>query len=226
MIRRPPPIHCAEKPLDTSPHEWLNHWHQQLMTRRRFLLSAVGGSLTLLFPLSARTKQQQDPARQVQTWTVLAEVLEHLFPEESSTESRDGQVIPGAARLGSVDYLRNTLRDMDRDSALDDGDRTFIPQGVVWLEDLAQQHHQASFTHLDHSQRESLLRQVASSSAGENWIGTLMYYLCESLLTDPVYGGNRDGLGWAWLQHTPGFPRPPEDKTLITLRARRDGRTI
>lgn len=222
MIRRPRPLSCAEKPMDTAPHDWLKDWHQQLMTRRRFLLSAVGGSLTLLFPLSARSEKSQNPAPEVQTWVVLAEVLEHLLPEETT----DGKIIPGATRLGSVDYLRNTLKGMARDAGLDDGDRTFIPQGVVWLEDLAQQNHQASFVELDHSQRESLLRQVASSSAGENWITTLMFYLCESLLTDPVYGGNRGGQGWAWLQHTPGFPRPPEDKTLLTLRAMRDGRTV
>ena len=30
----------------------------------------------------------------------------------------------------------------------------------------------------------------------------------EALLTDPAYGGNPDGIGWRWLGHTPGYPRP------------------
>ena len=30
---------------------------------------------------------------------------------------------------------------------------------------------------------------------------------------DPVYGGNPDGIGWKWLMHPPGFPRPPKGKT-------------
>jgi gluconate 2-dehydrogenase gamma chain len=27
-----------------------------------------------------------------------------------------------------------------------------------------------------------------------------------------VYGGNPDGIGWRWLGHVPGYPRPPADK--------------
>jgi gluconate 2-dehydrogenase gamma chain len=34
----------------------------------------------------------------------------------------------------------------------------------------------------------------------------------EALLTDPAYGGNPGGIGWRWLQHVPGYPRPPMDK--------------
>ena len=31
----------------------------------------------------------------------------------------------------------------------------------------------------------------------------------EGFFADPVYGGNSNGIGWAWLEHQPGFPRPP-----------------
>ena len=33
-------------------------------------------------------------------------------------------------------------------------------------------------------------------------------YIFEALLSDPVYGGNPEGIGWRWLGHRPGFPRP------------------
>jgi gluconate 2-dehydrogenase gamma chain len=69
-----------------------------------------------------------------------------------------------------------------------------------------------SFLALDDEQQELVLRDIAESDAGENWLSTLLTYLFEALLTDPVYGGNPGGIGWKWLQHVPGFPRPPLDK--------------
>jgi gluconate 2-dehydrogenase gamma chain len=36
----------------------------------------------------------------------------------------------------------------------------------------------------------------------------LLDYIMEALLTDPVYGGNPNSIGWQWLKHQPGFPRP------------------
>jgi gluconate 2-dehydrogenase gamma chain len=55
------------------------------------------------------------------------------------------------------------------------------------------------------------LHQIVDSSAGENWLSLLLYYLFESLTLDPVYGGNPDGIGWHWLEHQPGFPRPTKE---------------
>jgi len=46
----------------------------------------------------------------------------------------------------------------------------------------------------------------------------LLTYILEALLTDPVYGGNPNGIGWTWLQHQPGFPTPTEDKKYYKLR--------
>ena len=59
-----------------------------------------------------------------------------------------------------------------------------------------------------------LLRQIAKSTAGENWLATLLSYIFEALLAAPIYGGNPGGVGWKWLQHQPGFPLP--DKVSLT----------
>ena len=64
-----------------------------------------------------------------------------------------------------------------------------------------------------------MLRRIAASPAGENWLSTLILYLMEALLTDPAYGGNPGGIGWRWLRHTPGYPRPTPDKTYPRLLA-------
>ena len=53
----------------------------------------------------------------------------------------------------------------------------------------------------------------------------ILTYLLQALLTDPVYGGNPNGVGWKWLHHQPGFPRPPKDETYFKLQNKRT-RTI
>ena len=57
-----------------------------------------------------------------------------------------------------------------------------------------------------------MLRHTAGYDGGENWLSTLLLYIFEALLTDPVYGGNPNGIGWKWLGHNPGLPRPTADK--------------
>ena len=88
-----------------------------------------------------------------------------------------------------------------------------------WLNDLSRQRYQRSFTALDASEQETVLRQIEQSKAGRNWLSLLLTYLLEALLADPVYGGNPGGIGWQWLEHQPGFPTPPEDKSWFKLAA-------
>jgi len=45
-----------------------------------------------------------------------------------------------------------------------------------------------------------------------------LYYLLDGLLSDPAYGSNHGEIGSQWLQHQPGFPRPPADKIYGKLR--------
>ena len=36
----------------------------------------------------------------------------------------------------------------------------------------------------------------------------VLSYILEALATDPIYGGNTNEIGWDWLEHQPGMPRP------------------
>ena len=65
-----------------------------------------------------------------------------------------------------------------------------------------------SFIELNQAQREAMLRRIETNPVGRYWLSLMIYYLLEALLADPVYGGNIDTVGWQWLQHAPGFPRP------------------
>jgi gluconate 2-dehydrogenase gamma chain len=185
------------------------------ISRREFITRlTVLGSLAAAYPAAALQRLRshatsvnelhwldQDP------WKTIAAVQQQLFP---STEDS-----PGASDFRAIVYLRNTIEN----PAADGEDKTFIVNGVGWLNDLSRQRYQRSFTALDASEQETVLRQIEQSKAGRNWLSLLLTYLLEALLADPVYGGNPGGIGWQWLEHQPGFPTPPEDKSWYKLAA-------
>lgn len=194
------------------PHssELLYGWRQHLLSRRRFLITAASGSIAAMFPLSslaADTIKQ----KKIEPWLVIDAVQQHLFPVEDKA--------PGAREVNALGYLQFVVTD----ATLDAESREFITKGATWLEGMAHQIYKTSFVDLDNKQGEKVLRRIAASEAGENWLATLMLYIVEALLTDPVYGGNTDQRGWQWLQHVPGFPRPPLDKTFPRLLSRDTG---
>jgi len=133
-------------------------------------------------------------------WKVIGAVQEHLFPSEPSA--------PGARELNALGFLRS----VEADPRLDADEREFILKGAGWLDDISKQETGQSFPVLDLEAREQVLRKVAASDAGENWISTLLLHIFEALLVDPVYGCNPGGIGWKWLGHDPGQPRPSPDK--------------
>jgi len=183
------------------------------ISRRKFLAQlAMLGTLAASYPAVALENLRAGRAAAVNPgwtekdpWLTLAAVQEHMFPA--------GNNIPGAADIQAIVYLRNTLED----PAADGEDKAFIFKGVGWLNDLTQEHRGKPFVGLNEDRRETMLRQIEQSSAGQNWLSLLLTYLLEALLADPVYGGNLDGIGWRWLEHQPGYPRPPADKVWYRL---------
>lgn len=169
--------------------------HRLLAERRTFLIAAAGG-LAALFAMPAAGAI----TRVANPWPVFAAVQDHLFPSELDA--------PGAREIRALGYLQGILSD----PAVDREEQNFILRGVDWLEGLCRQRHRASFVDLDPLRREQVLREVAGTEKGDNWLSTLMLYLCEALLADPAYGGNPDGVGWIWLRHQPGYPRPAPGK--------------
>lgn len=186
------------------------------ITRRTFMEQlAMLGALAAAYPASvlAETRIQPDGLLQQQDWLkaapwkTLSEVLQHLFPATDDA--------PGASDINAIVYLHNALEN----PAADGEDRKFIANGAGWLNELTQERYRKPFTGLDTTQRETVLRQIEQSRAGERWLSLLLTYLVEALLADPVYGGNPNGIGWKWLEHQPGFPTPPPDKTWYKLAA-------
>lgn len=178
------------------------------MDRRTFI--SLTSSLLSLFPgtalLARRQIEETDIRHQLEEpWQTLAVVMEHLFPATADS--------PGASDIQALDFLQNMMNTPDADQ----DEKEFIIKGVGWLNGIASKSHQRNFIDLNEQQKESVLRQIEQSQAGERWLSRLLSYLIEALLSDPVYGGNPEGIGWRWLEHQPGFPRPGADKVYYKL---------
>ena len=190
--------------------------HQKLdvsLTRRQFVTRSLKTvtAFSLLPTLISLAACSRDPAADQQSlltqapWYIFAAVQQQLFPADGNG--------PSAIDLNATLYLKFMLD--AQDMAADD--RTFIYSGIDWLNDLAQKTFQRSFIQCDNPEQDRLLHMIANSRSGERWLSFLLLYIFEALLTDPVYGGNPNGIGWQWLEHQPGFPHPPKDKIYTEL---------
>ncbi len=181
------------------------------MKRRKFLLLTAGFALGAGLPLGAKQLPNVviEPNKLIgltsDQWQVMDAVLDHLFPSESTA--------PGAKDIYATAWLHNALAMPDTEQS----HRDFMRDGLLMLEKLAHKTHQLSFIKLNQEKRESTLRTLEQNGEGRAWLKETLRYILEALLTDPIYGGNPKSIGWKWLQHQPGFPRPVIGKRYFEL---------
>ncbi|MDH5572169.1 MAG: gluconate 2-dehydrogenase subunit 3 family protein [Gammaproteobacteria bacterium] len=176
------------------------------MNRRRFLISITGivaaSPLALRQPLATTLPLETVVAGLTMAqWQTIELVQEHLFPAERNHLHNT----PGAKDIHAATYLQSVLNEPRHDPA----DRDFLRKGLIQLQSITKKESGQTFEQLSHSQRDAVLRKLEQAPDGRHWISMLLEYIMEALLTDPVYGGNPHGIGWQWLQHQAGFPRPP-----------------
>jgi gluconate 2-dehydrogenase gamma chain len=181
---------------------------KEKLSRRSFLKSAAGASAIGLgagmalpsFALTSKDKDILQALSKTDPWLTLDATLMHLLPESQSSTS-DG---PSAKDINALAYLHQVMT-VQPTSA---DEKEFILKGVGWLNGFAQSEKGKPFVQLSFNEKESTLRGISNSRAGENWLTTLLAYLFEAMLSPPSYGGNPNGIGWQWLEHQAGFPLP------------------
>jgi len=171
--------------------------------RRTFLarMSALLGAAALPERVLAAAGLELPPAYA----TTMAAVQAHLFPPTPGA--------PGAQDINATAYLLSVLAD----PLVEAQEKRFLADGGGWLDAYSRRRFDSPFADLDAERRETLLRRVEQDPPGRDWIALVLYYLLEALLTDPLYGGNPGGIGWRWLGHQPGFPRPQPGKRYFEL---------
>lgn len=120
---------------------------------------------------------------------------------------------PGARELSAIDYLEGALADPRVEP--DDVEALLACAGR--LEAAAQEGRRAAFAALPPEEQERLLRALQDDEEGAELLGVLIVFTLEALVSDPVYGGNRDGAGWRWLGLSPPQPQPRARWTLTAI---------
>lgn len=176
------------------------------------LKSAGGAGLIGAFAISplSLAKQQDIETLLIEKiktdpWRTLHATLNHLLPASETG--------PSALEIKALNYLYQimTVQPTSED------EKTFIMKGVGWLNGYSKSEKNSDFVDLNFAQKETLLRGISQSTAGQNWINTLLNYLFEAMLSPSAYGGNPQGIGWQWLEHQGGFPLPPKGQRYFEL---------
>jgi len=183
--------------------------------RRRFLKSAAGmGALASLptFSVSAKAQLSQNELLRslikTDPWLTLDATLNQLLPSSPTG--------PSASEIRATAYLHQvmTVQPTEQD------EKDFILKGVGWLNGYANSEKSANFAQLSFTDKEQLLRGISRSTAGQNWLNTLLGYIFQAMLSPPSYGGNPNGIGWQWLEHQAGFPLPEKGQRYFELPTR------
>ncbi len=125
---------------------------------------------------------------------------------------------PGAIELGALEFVEWTLSDPFYDQEV----QRFIVDGLDELDRRSQTSRSFPFLSLAPAAQRELIEELANE--GDRWLSRMVSLVLESVLSDPIYGGNRDGRGWKWLGHYVGRPRPDEQTRYEALLRRRSDR--
>ncbi len=197
----------GERTLD---RRLLRKLQRQRLSRREFLQRAGGAAGLSLFCLWAGPALGADAGSERFRFTPAQRRLFGAVQERLLPSAGEG---PGAREVHATAYLEQAMGYRQFDPEI----RAFLLRGARWLEETAQEVHGHGFLELSPPRQVALLRRVAGEQWGENWLSTLLDYSFEALLCDPVYGGNPEAIAWRWLEHQPGFPRPPAAKRYFSL---------
>lgn len=132
---------------------------------------------------------------------VLQAVQLILFPK--------GGTGPSALEVKADKWIVYVLND-DREPQRE---KDYIIEHLDGLNNLSKQTHNTSYHLLSKRKQEDLLELFFEEKTPKRWGSRMLTLIFEALLLDPIYGVNPDNVGWKWLNHNPGMPRP-NDKNL------------
>ncbi|MDA7817899.1 gluconate 2-dehydrogenase subunit 3 family protein [Sulfurimonas sp.] len=161
-----------------------------LLTRRSFLKNSFLSSVIFV----AYSGELRAAVTPLQTIAVLHS---DLFPKSLQT--------PPMQTINAAFYLQTIILNHTR---IDEDTKTYIRDGIKWLNEESVSKYTKVYAKLSATQREKVLEDISEADWGESWLDSIMTYFLEAMLGDPVYSVNFDELGWKWLGHEGGFPRP------------------
>lgn len=114
---------------------------------------------------------------------------------------------PGAIDFNAQLYLLWFLQD----KRIDTDEKDYIRNGITWVEETAQEEYDKAFLRLSKKEQVQLINFISKKSWGESWLSVMMNLIIEAMISDPIYGFNSEEIGWEWISHISGLPRPSAD---------------
>ncbi|BBG65807.1 Tat (twin-arginine translocation) pathway signal sequence domain protein [Hydrogenimonas sp.] len=162
------------------------------MNRRKFITAAgalaAWGSVRFVYSAA----ESMDGKEREDALELIFSVQRHLFPK--------GLSMPDADSFGAAQYTKEAVLH----SSFDPDIRDILFDGAKRVQRLAG----GTFSSLSSDKKERLLRKFEEEPFGSFWLSHVMNITLEALLSDPIYGGNREECGWRSFSLTPGRPRP------------------
>lgn len=170
------------------------------ISRRSFLERMAVGSVIIALPLQIKSSNSKSfydlSTKQLK---ILNSVQSILFPSDGNG--------PGAHDVMADSYLQLVLNS----KLIDPEERNYIINGIGWVDETAVEEFSNSYVDLSQIQKEKLIESISAEIWGRSWLGVIINFIIEALLSDPIYGSNNDEIGWKWLKHNAGFPRPTKE---------------
>lgn len=94
------------------------------------------------------------------------------------------------------------------DENMDKEDKKYALDGIKWVQETAQEQQSKDFLKLTFEEQKDLIKFISQTKWGENWLSYMMTIIVEAMVSDPVYGFNKESDGIDWLSHKYGLPRP------------------
>ena len=131
-----------------------------------------------------------------------------IVTPKQTIELVQNDIFPKAKELGVNTFLYMSI--VLNHSRISEEDKEFIKNGVKWLNEEALEMHDKIYAELPEAKRQETLKAISQVRWGENWLETILTYTLEAMISDPVYGVNKNYSGQKWLHFEAGFPRPKE----------------
>lgn len=182
-------------------------------SRRNFVKTLILSGVALQVPwIQSCSRSEQDIAipdsldpLSKTSFLNLHVVMDILFPDDGNG--------PGAKQLKSDHYFLWTVND----PLLDPKTRSFLLKKLEKLSEESLRLQGDHFHMLSRSTQEDFIAELSETHWSKGWLSFLLTLILETLFVDPQYDVNPDSIGWKWLNHNPGYPRPTTEQLYPTI---------
>jgi gluconate 2-dehydrogenase gamma chain len=174
---------------------------------RRQLLTAAGASLLLACRPSSKPAAQHDAGSALDLagpeahvwlsaggWAMMAAITERILPSDDGPGAKEANVVRFIDRQLATPALK----------PLGEAMKQFIASVQDW-----EKRHGTPFHLLDAAAQDRALTALAAGKLDLDFDSQAEFFeflhslTLEGFLSDPSYGGNRDGVGWAYIAFAP-----------------------